>query len=355
MKLSLAAAVALVLGAALAPAVQAQQVLYQTSFETGLAGWTATGLWNLETTSDPCGATFAPFPEGSQCAWYGIDGVCTYDTPGASNAGSLVLNNWIDLPAGASSLSLRYWASSKTEDCGEGYDSMVVRVEAQNGPDAGFSAPYCAYAPGIAILDAAWHERRIDLSAYRGARVRFAFDFVTVDEFNNGFRGWLIDDVRVLAEPGQRVCPPTTFGSACPCQPNWLPIAGGCRNSAEQSATLYSEGAPDLSADTLRFRAVLMPSATIALLAQGTVTTTPAVFGDGLRCIGGTLLRLGTAGATGGVADWPSPTGLPISVGGQVPGAGATRYYFAYYRDGGAYCTAAQFNATDAQRIDWLP
>lgn len=345
----------LIFSGAIARDSGAQQVWFRESFESGLGAWTASGPWNLESSSDPCGATFGPFPSGTNAAWYGIDGPCTYDTPGSPNSGALQLNDWIDLPANAASISLRYWASSKTEDCGEGYDSMRVRIEAQNGPDAGFVEPYCAYAPGITILDAAWHERRLDLGAYRGARVRVVFEFDTLDDLNNGFRGWLVDDVRILVEPGVRVCPPITFGSACPCLPNWLTIAGGCRNSTGQSATLHSEGVPSLTADTLRLRAVLLPASTNALLVQGEASIAPTVFGDGLRCVGGPLIRLGVVSASGGSALWPPAGTSPISVLGQLGGPGSARFYFTYYRDVASYCTAAQFNATDAQRIDWAP
>jgi hypothetical protein len=64
---------------------------------------------------------------------------------------------------------------------------------------------------------------------------------------------------------------------------------------------------------------------------------------------------MGILAASNGQAMWPPPGAQPLSVRGNVPASGATRYYYVNYRDLGAYCTAATFNATDAQRIDWAP
>src|SRR5690606_37458134 len=45
-----------------------------------------------------------------------------------------------------------------------------------------------------------WRPVQFDLSAYRGQTVRLLFRFSTEDPYYNGFRGWLIDDVRVTNE-----------------------------------------------------------------------------------------------------------------------------------------------------------
>ncbi len=344
---SLAVLGPLVLGAS------AQQIHYQESFENGLGAWTATGLWNLESDQDPCGSTFGPFPSGSRFAWYGVEGQCNFND-GTSNSGILQQNDWIDFPANATSISLRYWSASASEYCWGDWDVHEVVIAAQNGPDAGFTAPYCE-TWGPLWMDLPWHERRVDLSAYRGARVRVAFVFRANDSAVNDGRGWMVDDVRVVIEPGVRYCPPESLTPGCPCQPATVPVAGGCRNSTAQAATLYSEGAPSLSADSLSFRAVLMPSTTSALLVQGTASMAPVAFGDGLRCVGGTKLRMGIVAASNGAAVWPPPGTDAISVRGQVPAAGASRFYYVHYRDLGAYCTPALFNSTDAQRIDWAP
>jgi hypothetical protein len=340
----------------------AQQVVFHDGFENGLANWTASGLWNLEDSGDPCGAQAGPFVEGTKAAWYGIEGACNFDTPGVANGGSLALNAWIDLPD-AASISLRFWSWSETEYCwgfetGFGWiaqwDIHSVHVEAQNGPNAGFSQELCSYQGPTSLL-LPWHERRIDLSAYAGARVRVTFSFNTADDSFNAWLGWLIDDVSIIAEPGERVCPPAGLNSGCPCMSAFVPVAGGCRNSTEQSATLLSGGTASVAADTLVFTAAHMPLTTLPTLFQGTTSVTAATFGDGLRCIGGTQLRMGTLVASNGTVSWPPPGGQPLSVKGQVPPAGGARYYQVIYRNAASYCTSATFNLTDAQRVVWLP
>ncbi|WP_028671046.1 hypothetical protein [Saccharospirillum impatiens] len=46
-----------------------------------------------------------------------------------------------------------------------------------------------------------WQEP-IDISDYTGEQLRLRFTFDTVDELYNGFRGWLVDEVRILNQAG---------------------------------------------------------------------------------------------------------------------------------------------------------
>jgi hypothetical protein len=47
---------------------------------------------------------------------------------------------------------------------------------------------------------ATWVEKVVSLGAFRGKNIRLEFDFDTDDSQYNGFRGWLIDNVRVASE-----------------------------------------------------------------------------------------------------------------------------------------------------------
>jgi hypothetical protein len=342
--------------ASLALPAAAQQVVFHDGFENGLSNWTTTGLWNLEDSTDPCGAQAGPFVEGTKAAWYGIEGPCNFDTGTAPNQGALGLTNWVQLP-NVPSISLRFWSWSHTEYCWGGlnmWDIHRVDVTAVGGPDTGFSQLLCFFGGPIQVL-LPWHERRIDLSAYRGASVRIAFHFDTVDKGANQLLGWLIDDVSIIAEPGERVCPSAALASGCPCMPNHIPVAGGCRNSTQQSATLLSGGMPSVSQDSLVFTAAHMPLTTLPTLFQGTTVVAPAPFGDGLRCIGGTQIRMGTLVASNGAASWPAAGSPPLSVKGLVPPEGGTRYYQVIYRNAADFCTSATFNLTEAEKIVWLP
>lgn len=345
--------------AATALPVSAQQVVFQDGFEGGLGNWTATGLWNPEAATDACGIQAAPFPEGTKAAWYGhYSAGCNYSTGTQSNAGSLELTNWVLLPD-APSISLYFWMWSESEYCTFSqfpygrFDVHSTYVLAQSsGPS---TVDLCPFDLGPSWLLLPWHERRIDLSAYRGRNVRIGFSFDTGDEQLNDGRGWFLDDVRIVAEPGTRVCPSIGFSSGCPCLDWYVPVAGGCRNSTNQSATLSSSGSIRVATDSLQLRAAHLPPNASVLLSQSTISTTQIPFGDGLRCIGGQILRLGILQASNGVATWPPSGGQPISTSGLVPATGGTRYYVAYYRDVAPYCTPDAFNMTDAQRIQWVP
>jgi len=346
----------IVLAASLGATARAQQIVFHDGFENGLSNWTASGLWNLESSSDPCGGFAAPFVEGTQAAWYGIDGQCNYDTPGTANSGALTLNSWITLPV-APSISLRFWNWIQTENCVEplGYDLHWIRIEAQNGPNPGFDQLLCPAGKSIGLPVVSWYEWRIDLSAYAGAQVRFRFEFDTVDQRVNTTLGWLIDAVSVIAEPGVQLCSASGVYSGCPCAPGSLPVAGGCPNSNALSATLLSGGLPSLAVDSLTFTAAHMALRTVSVLLQASTAMPQANFGDGFLCLAGSPMRLGTQSAASGIATWPSPSMPALSVVGLVPPGGGTRFYQVVYRDALPYCTPATFNVTDAERVVWIP
>ncbi len=339
---------------ALAVPASAQDVVYAEGFESGLGAWTATGLWNLESSTDPCAASVAPFAEGTQCAWYGTDATCNYET-GTANSGTLLQNDWVQLPT-APSISLHFWMWIQSEYCFADsyynqYDVFSVVITREGG--GSITQQQCA-STNVVSTTLPWHERQIDITAYAGSRVKIQFAFGTGDQLSNGYRGWFVDNVRILAEPSSRICPSATLTTGCPCGPINTPVAGGCRNSTGQSCTLFTQGNPSVSADTIQLRAEHMPPVASAILTQATGTGTPVVFVDGVRCISGQLLRMGSLFASGGVGTWPL-AGESISVRGMIPAAGATRYYYAYYRDVQNYCTPATANLSDTRRIVWGP
>ena len=82
------------------------------------------------------------------------------------------------------------------------------------------------------------------------------------------------------------------------------------------------------------------------------------LFGDGIRCIGGTVIRLGIVTAAGNASSYPSPNppavnAIPISVKGFNL-AGDVRNYQLWYRDSPSFCTAAVFNLTNAAQVTWF-
>lgn len=143
----------------------------------------------------------------------------------------------------------------------------------------------------------------------------------------------------------------------CPCGNNGGPGSGCASSVSAQGAAMTTTGIPEVDSDSFVLRATNVPATTSVLFFQGTALfeSTPQVLGDGLICVTGTLIRLGTKAASGGLAVYPGPGDPALHVRGAIPAAGATRYYQAWYRNAASFCTPATFNFTSAVRVFWAP
>jgi hypothetical protein len=150
---------------------------------------------------------------------------------------------------------------------------------------------------------------------------------------------------------------PFCFGStSCPCGAAGAP-GHGCPNSVNAAGGLLSAtgNAALGSDDTLVLEASDLPASTTCLFFQGTGTA-PApgtAFGDGLRCVSGTQIRLGTKATSAGIARYPEMGDVAISVKGALPSFGGVRHYQTWYRNAAAFCTAATFNVTSGVTAVW--
>jgi hypothetical protein len=78
------------------------------------------------------------------------------------------------------------------------------------------------------------------------------------------------------------------------------------------------------------------------------------VFGDGLRCASGAVIRLRTRTNQAGVATVPLAGEPSLATMGQVtPGSGAIRACQVWFRVAASFCTSAPFNTTSALRVRW--
>jgi len=166
-------------------------------------------------------------------------------------------------------------------------------------------------------------------------------------------------DVRQEPEPGTRFCFGDGTGTACPCA-NFGAPGRGCANSVNPvGALLWGNGNASIANDTVHLTASGMPNNTTALVFQGTGVVAGglgAVFGDGLRCAGGSLIRMLLRTTLCGNREWgydvPGDPLLHIAGGVSTPGV---RNYQVWYRNAAAFCTASTFNLTNAYRIAWAP
>lgn len=148
--------------------------------------------------------------------------------------------------------------------------------------------------------------------------------------------------------------------TACPCA-NSGALGNGCQNSASTGgARLVAQGTT--APDTIVLDATgELPNAATLVFQGSTLLTSPVKFGDGLRCVGGTQVRLYTTNAMNGALSVPGPGQPSISARsaalGDVLTPGSVRGYQTWYRDPNlAFCVASSGNAwnlSNAVRIVW--
>jgi hypothetical protein len=142
--------------------------------------------------------------------------------------------------------------------------------------------------------------------------------------------------------------------AACPCGNTGAPAHGCAWSGNPAGALLDASGSASISVDSLVLHGSAMPDSS-ALYFQGTTAVNGgpgAVFGDGLRCAGGTIMRLATRTNSAGASSYPVAGDQPISVRGQITSAG-TRTYQVWYRNAAAFCTPSAFNLTNGLSVEW--
>jgi len=159
-----------------------QSTLLSADFTTTFpAGWGATGLWHPTAACPPTGTPCA----GPEAAYYGQDITCNYATGSAANTGTLTAPV-VSLPAmpPGGTMTLSYCSALQTENAAS-YDKATVLI---NGVEVDRAAE-----------SAGWEMRQINLAQYAGQNITIAFKFDSVDGVNNTFRGWHVDNVKVVA------------------------------------------------------------------------------------------------------------------------------------------------------------
>ncbi len=137
----------------------------------------------------------------------------------------------------------------------------------------------------------------------------------------------------------------------CPCGNAGDPGAG-CANSTGLGGKLMGLGTPSATSDDLEFFASQLPPNRPSLLFGGVGAQLPgALFGDGLRCVTGSVQRLGVRFADSqGAASWTG--GGLIAQGGWQ--AGDSPSFQVWYRDAGGPCGTA-FNVSGGSVLTLAP
>jgi hypothetical protein len=172
----------------------------------------------------------------------------------------------------------------------------------------------------------------------------------------NGFRDIFASTLGPVVGPSTPFCFGDGSGTACPCG-NAGSAGNGCASSVNAAgANLATTGVASVANDTFALLGSGMPSSSV-LYFQGTTRQNGglgAAFGDGLRCAGGTVVRLQTKANVGGASQYPDAGETAISIRGGCA-VGDVRTYQAWYRNSAAFCTAATFNLTNGIEATWAP
>lgn len=169
------------------------------------------------------------------------------------------------------------------------------------------------------------------------------YDYFCSPHFNFG----MVATVTVAEEPGTSFC--DCSGNNSPCT-NPGGAGEGCANSSGSGATLGGSGSANALVDDLTLSASNLIPGQASLLFMGTIQVNGGAglpFGDGLRCAGGAVTRLGVRIPNGsGGATW----GPGLNSGG-IWTAGDTRTFQTWYRDTTGGPCGNQFNVSNGYEV----
>ncbi len=155
--------------------------------------------------------------------------------------------------------------------------------------------------------------------------------------------------------PITRFCFGDGTEAACPCGNNGDP-GHGCANLFFPSGGLLRGfGIPSVSADSVLLQAQDL-SGNVCIFFQGSAQMPATVIDDGLGCVSGSIIRLGTKAVVGATSTYPQAGDFSVSVKGAVSPLGATRYYQSFYRNSAPlFCPPAGTNRTNGLAVIWTP
>jgi hypothetical protein len=152
---------------------------------------------------------------------------------------------------------------------------------------------------------------------------------------------------------GEFACSGDGTTMPCPCGNSGASTHGCASSLFPEGAWVTASGTASVIGDTLRLSGTSMPNVSCTYF-QGTEIAPVHVY-DGILCLGGSLLRLGSKINVGNASSYPEAGDAPISIRGQIPAVGGTYSYTARYRNAAPFCTPATANYANAVRVVWTP
>lgn len=316
------------------PALAQDNTLLFQDFENGLpADWTAGAPWRLVQNGE-CGALSRMMSFGS--------GAPTCDYVGAVGQNETLLLPAITAPAGLNPWQIAFDYVLDVDATGDEVGLVVSNASSQ----LIFFTETARF-----VNDGALHSIVLPITAQSAPFPTVVGIFVAADGIGDSGRGLAVDNVRVSNTLTGMIFCDGAAPASCPCG-NGGGAFRGCANSNGFGATLRGSGNPSVSADTLELGVTDVRSGSPALYFEGSAQTS-TLFGDGVLCAGGALVRLKVRISPSTASAYPEPGEPRISVLSPVS-AGTTRYYQAIYRDSGGPCGGG-FNYTNGLRVVWGP
>ena len=194
-------------------------------------------------------------------------------------------------------------------------------------------------------------EGSIDLGAFAGDTLVQ----ITFSNASNANAGYAIIAANVVGVGGfgNTYCFGDGSGTLCPCGNGGSPGVG-CANGSGLGGRLGNSGSASIGADDLVLEGSQLIGSQPGLYFQGNNAVNSGSgnqFGDGLRCAGGSVIRLQVrfASSTG-----TSSTNVSIATKGGCA-AGDVKRYQLWYRDPNTTPCGAAFNLSNGVEITWAP
>jgi hypothetical protein len=345
---------------------------------TGLpgAGVSAQGCWTVDIDLSAASQTFIMNADGASCTWLASGDMGAFHTfgwtfqnltsvtgVGSSYVGPLIAGKggsiappcsmvdgtrWDTLTCPGQGGGALKWPNNLTED-GFGMDTQDrFRDDTTGGPTIAPGGPGCHFFGGNPV--ASFHLRLYANVACNPcapcdqAECRPGIDF------------------------GTPACPcnanqPTTPGAGCNALSPGNVLTGGALMTVSGTGSL-SGTQPGI--DTLQISVTGLPTSAneSAYLIQGPTAFAPVTFGQGLRCVAGSLKRLQIHSPAPGNSTWPAAGDFAPTIQarsaqlGDPLSPGFVRHYFVQYRQSLfiAPCTfPSGFNASNAHLVTWTP
>ena len=320
---------------------ESANVALADDFQTNL-GWTVAttatdGGWNRGVPQDNGRGNPPSHFDGSGIC-YLTDNDLTTTNSDVDSGTTTLTSPVLDMSQGGT-ISWAYWLNDVSTGQLTPEDTLDVEY-ATNAAGSNWQ-PLRSYG----TASAAWRQDEVtvgsDLPASATLRIRFiAQDLGAQNVVEAGIDAFVAQTLTCVG-----IGAPFCFGDGtatfCPCGNDTFPGEGtGCVNSSGLGALLVASGVPSVTADTLRFDVTGATPTSFASLVSGQNALNggngnPAF--DGLRCVGGSLVRHGTRALDfdgNNAAPWGAPGGPAgglLAQGGFS--AGQTRYFQVFFRE----------------------